>query len=131
MTCSIKGCCNPEKARGWCNMHYQRWWKTGDHQRQMKNWHGGKYTHEQGYIRIHVGGKQYRMEHVLKAEKAMGKPMPKGAIVHHVNGDPADNDTPWNLIVCPDQAYHLLLHRRAQSLGYEPPGGFKLARKPR
>lgn len=96
----------------------------------MKNWHGGSYRHEQGYVRVHVGDNKYKMEHVLRAEKALGRPLPKGVIVHHVNGDPADNFRPWNLVVCPNQDYHLLLHRRAQELGYEPVGGFRLATKP-
>jgi len=96
----------------------------------MKNWHSGSYRHEQGYIRVHVGGNKYKMEHVLMAEKALGKPLPKGVVVHHVDGDPAANRKPWNLVVCPNQDYHLLLHRRAQSLGYEPPGGFRMATKP-
>jgi hypothetical protein len=70
------------------------------------------------------------MEHVLFAERALGRELPDGAVVHHVNGDPAANKTPWNLVLCPDQDYHLLLHRRAQALGYEPLGGFKRAKKP-
>lgn len=112
-------------------MHFQRFKKYGDYERRMKNWHAGRYSHEQGYVRVHVGGNKYKMEHVLKAEKALGKELPKEAVVHHMNGDPADNDSPWNLVVCPDQAYHLLLHRRAQSLGYEPVGGFRKAAKPK
>lgn len=28
--CSIDGCCNPVKARGWCGKHWLRWWKHGD-----------------------------------------------------------------------------------------------------
>lgn len=28
--CSVEGCENTLKARGWCPMHYQRWWKYGD-----------------------------------------------------------------------------------------------------
>lgn len=28
--CSIPGCTNPVKARGWCCRHYQRWEATGD-----------------------------------------------------------------------------------------------------
>lgn len=105
-------------------MHLQRFYKYGDTKRRMQNWHGGSFRHEQGYIRVHVGDGKYKMEHVLFAEKALGKPLPPEAVVHHVNGDPGDNKTPWNLVVCPDQDYHLLLHRRAQELGYEPVGGF-------
>lgn len=30
MTCSINGCENPVKSRGWCRKHYLRWYKTGD-----------------------------------------------------------------------------------------------------
>jgi hypothetical protein len=28
--CSIKGCPNPARARGWCRRHYQCWYSTGD-----------------------------------------------------------------------------------------------------
>lgn len=111
-------------------MHLQRFYKYGDTERRMKNWHGGSFLHERGYVRVHVGNNQYKMEHVLLAEKALGRLLPPEVIVHHVNGDPGDNKTPWNLVVCPDQAYHLLLHQRARALGYEPAGGFGKARKP-
>lgn len=29
-TCSVEGCENGAKARGWCEKHYQRWRKNGD-----------------------------------------------------------------------------------------------------
>ena len=29
-TCSIDGCDNEVRARGWCNLHYQRWYEHGD-----------------------------------------------------------------------------------------------------
>lgn len=28
--CSIEGCDQPARARGWCNCHYQRWQRLGD-----------------------------------------------------------------------------------------------------
>ena len=129
--CSVDGCESIDYSKGMCKIHYSRVHRTGQTERKMLNWHGGSYRREQGYIRVHVGGDQYKMEHVLMAEKALGKPLPAGAVVHHVNGAPGDNKTPWNLVVCPDQNYHLLLHRRAQALGYEPVGGFKMAAKKR
>jgi hypothetical protein len=53
------------------------------------------------------------MEHVLVIEKAMGKPLRVGAVPHHVNGNKSDNGN-RNLVVCNDQAHHLLIHARAR-----------------
>ncbi len=47
--------------------------------------------------------------HRLRAERALGKPLPPGAIVHHADGS-RDENAP--LVICPDQAYHRLLHIR-------------------
>jgi hypothetical protein len=56
-----------------------------------------------------VGGKRL---HVLRAERALGKPLPAQAEVHHVV-DKAD-DSP--LVICQDTAYHQLLHQRTRVL---------------
>jgi hypothetical protein len=47
--------------------------------------------------------------HRFRAEKALGKPLPSGTIVHHADGTKAD-DAP--LVICPDNAYHFALHAR-------------------
>jgi hypothetical protein len=60
----------------------------------------------QGYVR----------EHILVAEKALGKPLPAAAIVHHVRPDESDNNDPSNLVICENQTYHLLLHARTRRL---------------
>jgi hypothetical protein len=44
------------------------------------------------------------------AEAALGKPLPEKAVVHHVDHDTL-NKSP-RLVICEDQAYHMLLHRR-------------------
>lgn len=45
------------------------------------------------------------------AERALGKPLPATAVVHHVNEDWTDNRNE-NLVICENNAYHLFLHRR-------------------
>lgn len=47
--------------------------------------------------------------HVIRAERALGKPLPIGAEVHHADGS-IRADAP--LVICQDKAYHRLLHAR-------------------
>lgn len=64
-----------------------------------------------GYIALMVGYRRVR-EHVLVAECALGKSLPAGTEVHHVNGIRIDNAN-TNLVVCENRSYHCLLHIRA------------------
>lgn len=59
------------------------------------------------------GGHGWVHTHVLIAEKALGKPLPPKAHVHHVDGDHMNN-APSNLVICQDMAYHKLLHYRTR-----------------
>lgn len=52
-------------------------------------------------------------EHVRIAVQTLGRPLPRGAEVHHVDGD-GTNNTRSNLVVCQDRAYHKLLHVRTR-----------------
>ncbi len=49
--------------------------------------------------------------HVLRAEHALGRPLPKGAVVHHADGSISDHAP---LVICEDTAYHHLLHVRTR-----------------
>lgn len=52
----------------------------------------------------------WRLQHVLVAEKALGRPFKRGEIVHHVDGDKSNNVNS-NLLIC-DAGYHRSLHNR-------------------
>lgn len=67
-----------------------------------------------GYVRVQRN-KVKKVEHLRIAEAVLGKPLPHGAVVHHANGDKSDNRKK-NLVICPDQRYHLLLHTRMEAM---------------
>jgi hypothetical protein len=110
-------------------------------------WRGGR-RFKQGYIEIKVRPASktddgYKAEHILIVERVLGKRLPVGAVVHHVNGDGTDNRNE-NLIACNDQAYHRLLHRREDAYRacgnaswrkckyckqYDTPGNLKIDKK--
>jgi hypothetical protein len=66
------------------------------------------------YKRVADGGRP-RLAHIVIAEKAFGGPLPDGVEVHHANMTKRDNRNE-NLVICPDAAYHKLLHRRTKAL---------------
>lgn len=104
--CSIEGCGKTHESRGYCKEHYQQWYRYGDPLARFRAKRGSGWTSRQGYK--FNGAKQ---EHISAAEKAIGKPLPSGAVVHHLDGNPSNNDS-GNLLVCPSQAYHRLIHQR-------------------
>lgn len=57
-----------------------------------------------------LGGHASRVRvHRLRAERALGKPLPPGAEVHHADGSKSEHAP---LVICQDHAYHFLLHNR-------------------
>lgn len=113
--CSIDGCGKPTAARGWCHAHYKKWQLHGDptHGRSYERARGDGTINYAGYVAV-SDGKTKRMQHVVVAERALGKPLPPSVVIHHVDGNPANNE-PSNLVICPSQAYHLLIHQRERA----------------
>jgi hypothetical protein len=73
-----------------------------------------KYDNCGGYPGTCHNGKLKHL-HIIAAEKALGRPLPKGAEVHHVDGNKENHDN-TNLVIAENKSYHLLLHRRTNSL---------------
>ena len=93
------------------NFHYNRAAKGEKNSR----WKGGNVDCV-GYRAVKAYGhprnhNNYVLEHILKAEKALGKPLPPGVHVHHANGTRDSGE----LVICQDAAYHKLLHQRMRA----------------
>lgn len=112
--CSVDDCLERPLAKGLCKLHYSRNWNTGRTDITIAA-KGTGTTNFHGYKEFKIAGKKV-LEHTQVAEKALGKKLPKGAVVHHVNEDRLDN-RPTNLVICPDRRYHALIHARMKALG--------------
>ena len=66
--------------------------------------------------KLHGGG-AYKQEHIIVAERALGKPLPAGSVVHHHN-QVRDDNANTNLIICQDRQYHNLLHLRMRTVAF-------------
>lgn len=83
-------------------------------------WNNGRCITKDGYLSLNVGihpranKHGFVLEHILIAERALGRTLPPGAEIHHHNGINNDN-SPGNLVLCDSRAYHKMLHRRARA----------------
>ena len=67
----------------------------------------GRYL-SNGYHKTRIYPGEWKAEHLVIATRALGKPLPSKAHVHHY-GRRNDNT---KLVICEDLAYHKLLHIR-------------------
>lgn len=83
-------------------------------------WNGSGYVDRKGYVRVYCPDhprswkKGQIAEHTLVAENALGRLLPEGAVVHHVDENPSNN-SPDNLVICEDLGYHHTIHRRMRA----------------
>ena len=83
-------------------------------------WKGERIVAGPGYAMVAAStdadtGRARVYEHRVLAERALRKPLPPRAEVHHVDGDGLNNGK-GNIVVCENRAYHMLLHQRQRAL---------------
>lgn len=78
------------------------------------NWQGGRYKVQKGYIRVAVGDGTSQYEHIVIAERALGRKLKRGEVVHHIDGV-KDNNANSNLFICTNE-YHRWLHEEMSRL---------------
>lgn len=91
-------------------------------------WKGGRVIASNGYVLIRVGKdhhladvRGYAYEHRVVAEQKIGRRLAAGEQVHHVDGNPLNND-PSNLEVMGNIAEHMLEHRAPGGIALRMPG---------
>jgi hypothetical protein len=103
------------KPMRFCNGHHGK-------QRSMDgnpHWKGGR-SKVNGYVHIlmpdhpRANSNGRVPEQTLVAETVLGRCLPPQAVVHHVNGNRADNRK-CNLVVCENSAYHTAIHNRMRA----------------
>lgn len=79
---------------------------------------GPRKTQVKRYRSVQIDGQPMTL-HRRRAEKALGHPLPPQAVVHHADGSRSDTAP---LVICPNENYHKLLHRRMRvvALGGDP-----------
>lgn len=113
--CSVEDCTRstqePGAAKGLCPKHYQMFRTHGRTTRVYGVYGKGHVNQTSGYVETYDDRGRKTYEHIQIAERALGRPLPHGAVVHHITEDRADNHGPFKLVICPDQKYHSLIHR--------------------
>ncbi len=80
-------------------------WKSPEEYATFIGTHGYRMVLIHGHHRANIRG--YVREHIVVVEKLLGRPFIFPNVIHH--------HTPEQLVICENQAYHMLLHQRTKA----------------
>jgi hypothetical protein len=115
--CKVNHCDKPVRTMKLCAKHYTRFNRHGDPEILLQRPNGTGSYDKRGYYNLSFNGRRISAHRII-AEEAIGHDLPKGAQVHHIDGNNSNNEHS-NLVICPSQSYHLLLHKRTKELHNE------------
>lgn len=115
VSCKIEGCDRQAEDAGMCGMHAQRVRRYGDPHyitpESVRRMNNRLAQIESSSRRADTYAKFYgRHEHRVMAEQKLGRPLRRGEVVHHIDGDKRNN-APDNLEVI-TQSEHINAHRK-------------------
>ena len=106
--------CGKEPTPGKRFIHNHHCYGANNHK-----WKGGR-TRSGVYINIllpehpRATPSGYVYEHILIAERVLGKPLPGGAVIHHHDG--YSEAAKKKIVICENHAFHQILHARQRAL---------------
>lgn len=74
------------------------------------HWKGGRTMTPTGYVKVRVAKGKDVFEHRLVMEQVIGRPLLPEEVVHHCDGNPANND-PGNLLLFANNVEHMRFHK--------------------
>lgn len=80
-------------------------------------WKGGRYVNDSGYAMVYypnhprANHNGYVREHIISAERVLGKELPMKSVIHHPFGRKDDKI----FVICQSQKYHMFLHVRERA----------------